>query len=51
MAGWAFIVLLVLMIAVPAFGQAFWGVVALLAKMVGVPLWLSAEGYRQFKFW
>ena len=51
MAGWAFIALLILMIAVPAFGQAFWSVVALLAKIVGVPLWLSAEGYRQFKFW
>lgn len=51
MAGYAVIVLLVLMFAVPAFGQAFWGVVSLLTDLVGIPLFLAGEGYRQFKFW
>lgn len=51
MAGWAFIVLLGLMIAVPGFGQAFWAFVGLLTELVGIPLRLAAIGYDQFRFW
>lgn len=51
MAGWAFLVLLGLMIAVPGFGQAFWAFVGFLTSAVGIPLQLAAIGYDQFRFW
>ena len=51
MAGWAFLALLGLMIAVPGFSQAFWAFVGLLSSAVGIPLQLAAVGYDQFRFW
>lgn len=36
---------------VPAIRDAFWGLVGLLARLVGVPIQLAIQGLDQFLFW
>lgn len=50
-AGYAMLVLFLLLFMVPPAARAFWGLVALLADFVGVPMGLAQLGYREFRFW
>lgn len=45
-----FLVFLVLWY-VPAVSNAFWGLIGLLARGVGIPMSLASLGYSQFLFW
>lgn len=49
-AGYGFFVLLMLML-MPPFARAFWVGVRLLSDLFGIPAWLAAVGYDQFRFW
>lgn len=44
-------ILLLLMWYVPFFGQLFWGGVAFVTALLGIPLELVGAGYDQFQFW
>jgi Zn-dependent protease len=44
-------VVLILLWQVPFIGNAFWGLVSLLAQLVGIPLQLAGLGMSQFMFW
>ncbi|MCP5473241.1 MAG: site-2 protease family protein [Lysobacterales bacterium] len=50
-AGYAVLVLFLLLFMVPPFARAFWGLVGLLVDAVGVPLGLARLGYAEFRFW
>jgi Zn-dependent protease len=44
-------VLVLLLIFVPPFARALWGLVYLLAGTFGIPLGLAGRGYDDFRFW
>lgn len=44
-------ILLLLMWYVPFFGDLFWGSVALITGLLGIPLNLVSLGFGQFQFW
>jgi Zn-dependent protease len=44
-------VVIILLWQVPSFGRAFWGLVGLLARLVGIPIDLAGLGLNQFMFW
>ena len=50
-AGYAVLALFLLLFLVPPVARAFWGVVALLTQLAGVPLQLAQVGYQEFRFW
>ena len=36
---------------VPVVGNAFWGLVGLVARLIGIPIGLAITGQGQFMFW
>jgi Zn-dependent protease len=44
-------IVIILLWQVPAFGNAFWGLIFFLVRFVGVPLQLAGLGLDQFRFW
>jgi Zn-dependent protease len=44
-------VVLILLWQIPFIGNAFWGLVSFLARLVGIPLQLAGVGMNQFMFW
>jgi Zn-dependent protease len=51
MSGFLSWIVIILLWQVPAFGDAFWGLVFSLVRLVGVPLQLAGLGLDQFRFW
>lgn len=50
-AGYAVLVLFLLLFMVPPFARAFWGLVGLLIDAVGIPMGFARLGYAEFRFW
>lgn len=50
-ANYAMLALFLLLFLVPPVARAFWGLVAMLTHVAGIPLGLAQVGYAEFKFW
>lgn len=50
-AGYAVLLLFLLLFMVPPFARVFWGLVGALVDAVGIPMGFARLGYAEFRFW